>query len=304
MDDSRTVDMVRVPREEEYYDREEVLGRDASSVFPKEAAQAAEAGRDAMSEALGARKFISETELATIKATRGGAVDDGSVAADKPLAAILAERKAEKDAAFQENWRQMKTGKNRPLDPEEADFFEGLRRLKAEQETAARQEEMSELEAFREAVRAAAGSKGDGDAGAAAGADGPATAAEGEALERRRSGGAAASGGGAAAGAAPQPVKKAAPLIKPLIKVIPKGKRAAAGGGGAAAGGGGGGGSASGASGGGPAAAAAAGSEAKRQKTGTAQRSGSEGSGGEGSGGGGLAGLLGGYGSDDDSEGS
>lgn len=50
------------------------------------------------------------TQLASIKATRGGTVDDGSVAADKPLAVILAERKAEKDAAFQETWKQMKTG--------------------------------------------------------------------------------------------------------------------------------------------------------------------------------------------------
>jgi hypothetical protein len=41
-------------------------------------------------------------------------VDDGSVAADKPLAVILAERKAEKDAAFQEQWKQMKTGAGRP----------------------------------------------------------------------------------------------------------------------------------------------------------------------------------------------
>jgi len=158
MGEPRKVDMVRVPREEEYYDREEVLGRDASSVFPQEAAHQQTADRDAIVEALGARKFISETEvrsvrgwansdafaaygaairppsgsrdrsqcpskqpphpthplpqtqLATIKSTRGGTVDDGSVAADKPLAVILAERKAEKDAAFQENWKQMKTG--------------------------------------------------------------------------------------------------------------------------------------------------------------------------------------------------
>jgi hypothetical protein len=49
-------------------------------------------------------------QLKQIQAARGGTVDDGSVAADKPLAVILSERKAEKDAAFQEQWRQMKTG--------------------------------------------------------------------------------------------------------------------------------------------------------------------------------------------------
>lgn len=52
-----------ITREEEFYDREEVLGRDAASVFPKEATQAADANREAMVEALGARKFISETEV-------------------------------------------------------------------------------------------------------------------------------------------------------------------------------------------------------------------------------------------------
>ena len=50
-------------REEEFFDREAVLGRDAASVFPKEAAAAAAAGRSAMVEALGARKFISGTEV-------------------------------------------------------------------------------------------------------------------------------------------------------------------------------------------------------------------------------------------------
>jgi hypothetical protein len=146
-DEPRKVEMIRVPREEEYFDREAVLGRDATSVFPREAAQLQDSNRDALVEALGARKFISETEvgwavdcsvstasrrpvstalklslaphpqptkkqtqLATIKSTRGGTVDDGSVAADKPLAVLLAERKAEKDAAFQEQWKQMKTG--------------------------------------------------------------------------------------------------------------------------------------------------------------------------------------------------
>lgn len=103
--------MLRLPKEEEVYDREEVLGRDASSVFPRAAAEQAATGRAAVVEALGgSRRFISETELAEIKASRGLTADDGSVAADKPLAAILAERKAQKDAAFQEQWRQMKTG--------------------------------------------------------------------------------------------------------------------------------------------------------------------------------------------------
>jgi hypothetical protein len=52
-----------MPREEEFYEREAVLGRDATSVFPKEAAAAEQSNRDAMVEALGARKFISESEV-------------------------------------------------------------------------------------------------------------------------------------------------------------------------------------------------------------------------------------------------
>lgn len=50
-------------REEEYYDREAVLGRDATSVFPQESLQQQAASKEAMVEALGARKFISESEV-------------------------------------------------------------------------------------------------------------------------------------------------------------------------------------------------------------------------------------------------
>lgn len=51
-------------REEQYFDREEVLGRDLTSVFPTEAKKAAVDG-SALAELLGAgnRKFISETEV-------------------------------------------------------------------------------------------------------------------------------------------------------------------------------------------------------------------------------------------------
>ena len=52
-------------REERYYDREAVLGRDAASVFPTESRRAAVAGGEALAELLGGgnRKFISETEV-------------------------------------------------------------------------------------------------------------------------------------------------------------------------------------------------------------------------------------------------
>lgn len=50
-------------------------------------------------------------QLHEIKQAHGGVgrVEDGSIAADKPLAKILLEQKEAKEAAFQEQWRKMKT---------------------------------------------------------------------------------------------------------------------------------------------------------------------------------------------------
>lgn len=57
-----------------------------------------------------AQTTLPPLQLESIKSSRGLSVDDGSMSADKPLAVILSERKAAKDAAFQEQWKQMKTG--------------------------------------------------------------------------------------------------------------------------------------------------------------------------------------------------
>jgi hypothetical protein len=48
-------------REEEFYDREQLFGRDVSSVFPNQAQDGN--AMDAIKEAIGAKKFISETEV-------------------------------------------------------------------------------------------------------------------------------------------------------------------------------------------------------------------------------------------------
>jgi hypothetical protein len=48
--------------------------------------------------------------LEEIKKARGLSVDDGTAAADRPLAEILAERKKAKQDAFDDQWKQMKTG--------------------------------------------------------------------------------------------------------------------------------------------------------------------------------------------------
>ncbi|PSC75898.1 hypothetical protein C2E20_1152 isoform X2 [Micractinium conductrix] len=157
--DRKPVELVRVPKEERYYDREEVLGRDAASVFPTEARKAAAAGAAGLAELLGAnKKFISETELEEIQSNRG--TEDGSVVADKPLAQILREAKEAKDAAFQDQWKQMKQGKNRPLDEEELEFIDSVAATEAARVRAARAEEESELAAFHAAQQGGGGGGG------------------------------------------------------------------------------------------------------------------------------------------------
>ena len=55
------MDLVRVPKKEQLYDREEVLGREASSVFPTRAEpDKAQAARDLLG---ASNRFISESEV-------------------------------------------------------------------------------------------------------------------------------------------------------------------------------------------------------------------------------------------------
>ena len=59
--------MMNFCRPEEYFDREEVFGRDVGSVFPKaktETKSSGEAGSD-QAEALASKRFISEREVCT-----------------------------------------------------------------------------------------------------------------------------------------------------------------------------------------------------------------------------------------------
>ncbi|MEW5304636.1 MAG: hypothetical protein WDW36_007234 [Sanguina aurantia] len=164
-----TVDLVRVPREERYFDREEVLGRDVTSVFSKPAPRKAAvhdsdgaggpsstplADAEALKQSLGARRFISETELDEVRASRGkGSVEDGAVAVDKPLVEVLREAKAAKEADFASKWKTMKTGKNRPLDPEELDFLDGMLQQERDRDRQWSQQQKEELYAFRQAVQ-------------------------------------------------------------------------------------------------------------------------------------------------------
>ena len=103
----------------------------------------------------GNKRFISETQLADIKAITGGKgrVEDGSVASDKPLAQILREQREAKEAKFQDDWRQMKTGKNRPLDEDELEFLDGLAAVENERRRQEQAAEADEIAAFRRALK-------------------------------------------------------------------------------------------------------------------------------------------------------
>mmetsp|Transcript_40357 Transcript_40357/g.48923 ORF Transcript_40357/g.48923 Transcript_40357/m.48923 type:complete len:246 (-) Transcript_40357:127-864(-) len=141
------VPLVRVETEEKVYDREAVLGRDVTSVFPNEAAP--DDPTSGFQEALGAVKFVTETELAAIKKGRGERVEDGTVESLKSLADVLAENKQAKEDEFQEKWKQMKTGKNRPLDEEEIEFFEELHEQEKQKNQAVKEQEEEALLSFQ-----------------------------------------------------------------------------------------------------------------------------------------------------------
>jgi FAM192A/Fyv6, N-terminal domain len=48
--------------------------------------------------------------LVELKASRGGRVEDGVIAPEKPLVEVLREAKEKKEEAFQEQWKLMKQG--------------------------------------------------------------------------------------------------------------------------------------------------------------------------------------------------
>ncbi|KAH7620214.1 hypothetical protein NADE_002843 [Nannochloris sp. 'desiccata'] len=216
--DGRKVDLVRVPREDQYYNVEDVLGRDTASVFPNESKKAA-LQTDAAQAILqqGKQKFISETELAEIKSITGGKgrVEDGSISADKPLAEILREQREAKDAQFKEQWKQMKTGKNRPLDEDELDFLDGIAAAENAKRKKEAEEEAAELDAFHQALKEQQEVKAKADAEA----DEAAVAAKNK--EMNHLGGGVGGGGG---GKGPTASTKAA-IKRPKVSAIVRPKR-------------------------------------------------------------------------------
>ncbi|UPQ97165.1 N-terminal domain of NEFA-interacting nuclear protein NIP30-domain-containing protein [Chloropicon primus] len=142
--------MVRVEREEQVFEREAILGRDAESVFPTELKAASEneanAVTNAVKEALGSVKFVTESQVEEIKNKEGGGAGAES---SKPLSQVLHERKQQKNDEFQEQWKLMKQGKNRPLDADELEFLESVEAKKRKVEDSRKAEEETELLAFQ-----------------------------------------------------------------------------------------------------------------------------------------------------------
>ena len=92
-------------------------------------------------------------QLEELKAQRGERVEDGTFAADKSLAEVLQANKDAKEEAFQEVWKSMKVGKNRPLDEDEITFYDDLAKQswrKEREESAADAEQMSAFKLARE----------------------------------------------------------------------------------------------------------------------------------------------------------
>lgn len=129
-------------------------------------------------------------------------------------------------------------GKNRPLDPDELEFLETLAQQEADQQRRVHSQEQADLEAYRQAVAAAA------DAKAAAATDGedaslaefsgrdPEAAAAAANADPNSSGGLAAPPAAAAAASGRKVIgpassrsaaKPSLPVLTPLVRVKPKG---------------------------------------------------------------------------------
>jgi hypothetical protein len=117
-------------------------------VFKNESRKAVLQSEAAQAILQGGKKFISESQLQEIK---GG--EDGSEASNKPLAQVLREQREAKEAAAQEKWKEIKRGKNRPLDQDEALFLESIAEAEAARLRNEVNEEHAELEAFHRALR-------------------------------------------------------------------------------------------------------------------------------------------------------
>ena len=144
---SSSVEMIRIlPRkgeddDEELFDVEKELGRDVNAVFGKKVGGVI-GGTES--------KFVTAEELERLRKERGGG-EDAEVNAEpvKPLWQILQEQRDLKEEKFQEGWRTMKEGKNRPLEEDEIEFLDEVEEQKRENEKRKREEEKELSKQFK-----------------------------------------------------------------------------------------------------------------------------------------------------------
>ena len=150
------VEMIRiVPRkgeDEELFDVEKELGRDVTSVFGKSSFEEEEGeGKKAMNMS---GKFVTASELERLRKERAGKGgdemnDDKNEQPAKPLWQILQEQKDLKEEKFQEGWKTMKEGKNRPLEEDEIEFLDEVEAQKRANEKRKREEEKELSKQFK-----------------------------------------------------------------------------------------------------------------------------------------------------------
>jgi len=146
---SSSVEMIRIlPRkgeddDEELFDVEKELGRDVNAVFGKKVGGVSIGGTES--------KFVTAEELERLRKERGGGEDAEVRNAEpvKPLWQILQEQRDLKEEKFQEGWRTMKEGKNRPLEEDEIEFLDEVEEQKRENEKRKREEEKELSKQFK-----------------------------------------------------------------------------------------------------------------------------------------------------------
>ena len=141
-----SVEMIRIlPRkgegeEEELFDAEKELGRDVKSVFKM---LDDDGGKEK------SNKFVTAEELERLRKERGGKEEESEKEPVKPLWQILQEQRDVKEEKFQEGWKTMKEGKNRPLEEDEIEFLDEVEEQKRENEKRKREEEKELSKQFK-----------------------------------------------------------------------------------------------------------------------------------------------------------
>ena len=142
-----SVEMIRIlPRkgegeEEELFDVEKELGRDVKSVFK----MLDDGGKEKSTNT----KFVTAEELERLRKERGGKEEESEKEPVKPLWQILQEQRDVKEEKFQEGWKTMKEGKNRPLEEDEIEFLDEVEEQKRENEKRKREEEKELSKQFK-----------------------------------------------------------------------------------------------------------------------------------------------------------